>query len=412
MDKVQFQGQRLLWLIRLRFIALFSQLPLTLAGRFYGYLDQKNHIIFGVILVVLLAYNSHLYYQVTKDKNYKIKDSFLTIQVSIDLIVFSYLLHLTGGVNNPFYAFFYVMAVFGGIFTEGLKSFAYFFLLLSCVLIIQISPSLSTNYAVDIIFNGQTFPYLVSQLLIPAIVFLIARSFGGFLNKSQKDLLNLTIHSERLDRLRAVGALSAGFSHEFASPLQAAKIRLNRLSRIIPPENEDLTECSLALEDCDKVLKQMNSAQLEVGHSDYDLVDLSLALPDLIKTWKLDYQRVEINYAPTSILIKVPKINFTKVFFNLMDNAAESMNGQGLITISTYTIEESVILSITDQGEGFNPEVLSRIGEPFNTNKASGTGLGLYSTSLFMESVAGKFSITNLKPTGSKIDLAFPAVGK
>lgn len=406
------KGQRFLWLIRLRFIAIFFQLPLTFVGRYYGYLDQKNHLIFSLVLILLMIYNSSLYQKLTKDKTYKIQNSFLTLQVSMDLIIFSFLLNLTGGVNNPFYAFFYVMAVFGGIFTTGAGSSIFFVLLLSCVLAIQSTPLLSTDFTFDVVFNQQTFPYLVSQLLIPGIIFFIARSFGGFLNKSQKDLLNITIHAERLDRLRAVGALSAGFSHEFASPLHTAQIRLKRLARVVPADNHDLSECSLALEDCEKVLKQMNSSQLHLSSSDFELIDLPVVLDELIQNWKRDYPEIKLEVAFTESKIRVPRINFTQSLFNLLDNASEAMDFKGTIELSISNSASDVILTIIDQGPGFNPEVLARIGEPFNTNKSTGTGLGLYSANLFMESVAGKLSVSNLEPQGSKIDLQFPRTSK
>jgi len=404
------KGQRFLWLIRLRFIALFFQLPLTIVGRYYGYLDQKNHLVFSFLLVMFIIYNSNLYQKVTKDKSYKIENSFLALQVSLDLIIFSYLLHLTGGVNNPFYAFFYVIAVFGGIFTSGLSSTLFLALLIFCVLVIQILPTLSTNFATAIIFNQQTFPYLISQLLIPSIVFLIARSFGGFLDKSQKDLINITVHAERLDRLRAVGALSAGFSHEFASPLHTAQIRLKRIARLLPSDNQDLSECSLALNDCEKVLKQMNSSQLQMNNCDYELIDFPIVLSELVESWKLDYPEVEIELLLRESKIKVPRINFTQSLFNLLDNSAEAMEFKGKIKLQINVNESDTFLTILDEGHGFDSEVLKRIGEPFNTNKLNGTGLGLYSTSLFMESVAGKLSVSNLNTVGSKIQLIFPRI--
>lgn len=403
------KSQRFLWLIRLRFIALFSQLPLTIVGRYYGYLDQKSHLIFSICLILLLIYNANLYSKVTKDKTYKVKSSFLSWQVCMDLIIFSFLLNLTGGVNNPFYAFFYVMAVFGGIFTTGKGSSFFFILLMTCVFSIQISPLLSTDFNFDVIFNQQTFPYLVSQLLIPSIVFFIARSFGAFLDKSQTDLLNLTIHSERLDRLRAVGALSAGFSHEFASPLHTAQIRLKRLGRILPPDNHDLSECALALEDCEKVLKQMNSSQLHLSTSDYEVIDLGSVISEITHNWKLDYPEITVELNSADSKIRVPRINFTQSLFNLLDNSAEAMEFKGPIKLTILANATDTVLTITDQGHGFNPDILQRMGEPFNTNKSNGTGLGLYSAHLFMESVSGKLSISNLAQ-GSKVELLFPRI--
>ncbi len=361
-----------------------------------------------LILVLALIYNSYLYNKVIKDKDYQVKARNLTFQCSMDLLLFTFLLFLTGGSQNPFYALFYVMAVFGGILTAASGGLFYFSFLITCLLIIQIYPVLSVPFAAQILFNPQTVPYLLSQLTIPAIVFFMARSFGKFLLVSQKNLLGMTVHSERLDRLRAVGALSAGFSHEFASPLHAAKIRLKRLGRSLPQENEDLKECELALADCETVLKRMNSSQLQIEQSDFENIDLTEHVKQIAENWKRDFPGIEIQFQIEEAIIRAPRINLTQSLLNIFDNSSEAMSHKGKIDIAIRKISEQVELSVTDHGPGFNQEILRRFGEPFNTDKNTGTGLGLYSSNLFMHSVGGKIDIRNNPDGGSSILFIFP----
>ncbi|RYD04666.1 hypothetical protein N752_14940 [Desulforamulus aquiferis] len=47
------------------------------------------------------------------------------------------------------------------------------------------------------------------------------------------------------------------------------------------------------------------------------------------------------------------------------------------MTIKTYHDENEVILSVRDQGKGISEDILEKIGTPFFTTKAEGTGLGL-----------------------------------
>jgi two-component system, NtrC family, sensor kinase len=68
-----------------------------------------------------------------------------------------------------------------------------------------------------------------------------------------------------------------------------------------------------------------------------------------------------------------------QVFTNLLLNAADAMNGQGLITIASQAMPQGdgVILTFTDTGGGIPPEIRDKIFEPFFTTKPPGKGTGL-----------------------------------
>jgi two-component system sensor histidine kinase RegB len=400
--------QKLLWLVRLRFVALFSQLPLTIIGRYYGFLTQASHIVFTIFLIALLAYNANLYRRITYKEIINVSDFYLTLQVTFDLIAFTALLSISGSSNNPFYAFFYVMAILGGIFSGGKSSYIFFFVLLFCVTLIQIQPIFFSPAAFDTVFLPQTFPYLLSQLFIPSVAFFIARSFGELFNEGQKRLIAFTVHSERLDRLRALGSLSAGFSHEFATPLQNAKLRLNRFLSSSTLDKNELHECRVSIQDCEDVLRRMNFSQLNFLEQDFETVTLQDIAEDTISTWKETSPMYKIKLISQPGEVRINKINFVQSFFNLLDNAAEVTKQSDEITIKIVKDDNVMRLIISDKGPGFSNEVLERIGEPFNTTKEKGTGLGLYSTQLFMNSIGGALHIRNEIDQGSSVELTFP----
>ncbi|MHB8157715.1 MAG: ATP-binding protein, partial [Desulfocucumaceae bacterium] len=66
-----------------------------------------------------------------------------------------------------------------------------------------------------------------------------------------------------------------------------------------------------------------------------------------------------------------------QLILNLTRNGLEAMEAGGEITISTYTEDAEVILSVKDQGEGIDPLIIDNLGTPFYTTKENGTGLGL-----------------------------------
>lgn len=68
-----------------------------------------------------------------------------------------------------------------------------------------------------------------------------------------------------------------------------------------------------------------------------------------------------------------------QVFLNLLINAAQAIEEQGEVRVSTRRENQSVVIEIADSGSGIPPERLGRIFEPFYTSKeiGKGTGLGL-----------------------------------
>ena len=55
----------------------------------------------------------------------------------------------------------------------------------------------------------------------------------------------------------------------------------------------------------------------------------------------------------------------------------DASNENGIVTIKTRFNQDSVLLTIKDQGPGIDPIILENIGMPFLTTRESGTGLGL-----------------------------------
>jgi len=67
----------------------------------------------------------------------------------------------------------------------------------------------------------------------------------------------------------------------------------------------------------------------------------------------------------------------SQVFLNIMQNAAQAMNGKGTLTIRTWQEDVQVHISFTDTGCGIDQELINRIFDPFFTTKEVGKGSGL-----------------------------------
>ena len=109
-------------------------------------------------------------------------------------------------------------------------------------------------------------------------------------------------------------------------------------------------------------------------------VDLQEGLENtlLILRHKLkDGISVRKEYAPDMPKIEAYGSELNQVWTNVLDNAADALNGQGEITIRTRREGEWVVVEIEDDGPGIPPEIQSKIFDPFFTTKAPGHGTGL-----------------------------------
>jgi signal transduction histidine kinase len=102
--------------------------------------------------------------------------------------------------------------------------------------------------------------------------------------------------------------------------------------------------------------------------------------------------------------------DLNQVWTNLLDNAADAMDGQGTLTIRATQEEGQVVITISDTGGGIDAEVRDRIFDPFFTTKepGKGTGLGLHTVHTIVTRSGGEIAVDS-DGTGTTFTLRFPA---
>jgi signal transduction histidine kinase len=101
--------------------------------------------------------------------------------------------------------------------------------------------------------------------------------------------------------------------------------------------------------------------------------------------------------------------DLNQVWTNLIDNAADAMDGSGTLKIEATRDGESVVVRISDTGPGIEPDVMSRIFDPFFTTKApgQGTGLGLHTVHTIVNRTGGDIKAES-DPEGTTFIITFP----
>jgi signal transduction histidine kinase len=101
-----------------------------------------------------------------------------------------------------------------------------------------------------------------------------------------------------------------------------------------------------------------------------------------------------------------------RVFFNLLNNAAEAMPRGGRVTVRVIEKPGEVITEIEDTGPGIAPEIETRLFEAFATfGKVHGTGLGLSIAKRIVEEHHGWMSARNEPGRGAVFSFGLPATG-
>ena len=119
--------------------------------------------------------------------------------------------------------------------------------------------------------------------------------------------------------------------------------------------------------------------------------------------------QVEKHYGPVRT-ISCYAGGLNQVLMNLLTNAADAIEGQGKIVITTNQAEGMFSISIRDSGKGIPEKIRHRIFEPFFTTKpvGKGTGLGLSISYGIIQAHHGTIDVQSGKDQGTEFIVRIP----
>ncbi len=399
------------WIIKLRWIAIMILVVLSVFGFSIGFVPLTYIWVVLVSIYGLFFVNLVTYLSVVGKK----KDgsrALVLFQLAFDLLILTVIISVTGGTVNPFSALFFLNVSLGGLLLRGKHAVFFLFLCHFFLAFLQWRQIMKMGFPTNVLMKVHMG---VWHFLFIAF-WTVTRSLGFYIQQQNEKDLILKLQIERQDRLRAMGALAAGFSHEFASPLNAAKLAIDKFLRhrksieMVPDSQIELIlDAQESIGNCENVIHRMNSSQLDSRAFDRVEVRVKDLLDNIILLWSEEHPGVKVHFS-CSIdgCLNLPSINFTQVIFNLLDNAFET--GQmTVVTLRIFINNSQIVLEVEDDGPGFPKEIIERKGEPFLTTKENGTGLGIYVSEIFAQSMGGFLSIKNkINERGSIISISWP----
>jgi len=403
---------KLVWLVRLRWLAITAQCLTIVPALEFELLEVRMLPYFAGVIVLLAGLNIVTWGALRRGAD--ATPGRILFQLACDVIGLTCMLVLTGGAWNPMVPILFVHTGLGALLLEGRLSLLFFALLIGCLLALQ---ALGQLPHVPPGLEGVLLPWQIlfpAQLVVAGVFWILTSWLSRTLSGMTAHFAQLQERQTGIDRLRAVGALAAGLSHELATPLNTAQLKLARLGRTPELASDiDLRTAAEALDHCRDVLRHMAGAPLQPDRLHLEVVDVDEIVSQVCAGIQLENEHVGIHISTHGLAPRralVPAVAFSQALLNLIENAIEA-GGSDSIEVMIDNPDGGTEVSILDRGQGWPDVVRTHVGEPFVTTKPDGVGLGLYFVHSLAAAVGGELLLRDRSDGGAVARIRFPRVG-
>lgn len=216
----------------------------------------------------------------------------------------------------------------------------------------------------------------------------------------------------RHERLSALGRMVASLAHQIRTPLSTALLYASHLEQGgLSAEHQQ--RFAGRLKDRLNELEHQVRDMLVFARGDLPLED-RLAPNDLLAALraaaedKLDGVSVRWQCDVREGAVLCNRDTLVGALLNLIENALQSVNGSARLKIHFYGRQGVLRISISDNGTGIDAATLARLGEPFFTTRATGTGLGLAVVHSVARAHSGAFGLRSRPGRGTCATLCLP----
>ena len=407
---------RLRTLILLRWLAVAGQ-TLAVIVVFYG---LGFDLPLGACLAVIAAsawVNAWLTLAMPTQRFAKDWEAFL--QLAYDVIQLMVLLALTGGLTNPFS----VMLV-GPVVIAVSALPGRWWLTLAAIAIIG-SLSLSIWHLPLPWADGQsvtlpsTYRAGIWMALAIAIAFTAiyawrvgfeAQRMGAALAATQSVLA-------REQRLSALGALAAAAAHELGTPLATIQLTAKEMLRAAQDDiaREDADLIISQAQRCREILQRLSQSSHNTADKMHERIGIKELMDEAAAPLKGLDAHITVKLAPPPDLPDAPVLKRqTELLYglgNFIENAVDFATSEVQIT-GAWT-GDSLTIVVQDDGPGFPPDILAKLGEPYVTTRRGqpgygGLGLGVFIAVTLIERIGGRVDLTNAPQGGARVVLNLP----
>lgn len=337
----------------------------------------------------------------------------------IDVVALCWQLYYSGGATNPFTFLFLLQIVIGAIILDARWSWLVALNACLCMVLLTfmyVPLRLPFPYAADhfhLYIYGSLFCFVLAAVLL--IVFVVRLDHSR--RENDASLAALRQQAAEEDHIIRMGLLASGAAHELGTPLSSISVILGDWSRepLIagdPDMAADLADVRRELARCKTIVSGILMSAGEVRGIDPAVTGVRAFIEDIAEEWRARFAgelRLVDRIAGEVPIIADPGLR--QIIGNVIDNAAEV--SPELVVIEAWLEDEaespSLVLTVSDRGPGFAPEMMGRIGQPYASTKGrDGGGLGLFLVVNVIRKLGGSVFVENRRDGGASVQLAIP----
>jgi two-component system sensor histidine kinase RegB len=346
----------------------------------------------------------------------------ITGQLSFDVVQLTALLYLTGGVANPFALLLIAPVTVAGGALPPRQAITVCALAMLGGLVLALEPALAADPSLASAADFGRDRVARSVALMVAMVFAGGYASWSSANGARRELALRVAESvlAREQRLSALGALSAAVAHELGTPLATMTIVASEMAREAPegPFRDDAILMVSQAKRCRDILRRMAETP-EQGDSLHERMSLLRFVSEIVEPYAgaIDVRVEAVVTGPPGV--SAPDVwrrpEALHAISALVENAYDFAHSEILVTARFDA--GHVAVEVQDDGPGFSPAVLSRLGEPYVTSRPGaegsrtghvGMGLGFFIAKTLLERSGARVSFANGPRRGAIVTARWP----
>ncbi len=229
---------------------------------------------------------------------------------------------------------------------------------------------------------------------------------------SLKKIEKATLQGEKL---AAAGRLVRTIAHEVRNPLNNIMLSVEQMQSLVK-ENDGLELYMNIIHRNSTRINDLIKELLYTSRPTEHLLEkntLQLVVDDVIAMCidrlTLKQMNLQVDYPELPLEIQADREKLKLALLNIVTNAIEAMEeSKGLLILKLMRTDHLAILAIEDNGCGISEENISRLFEPYFTQKRNGVGLGLTFTLNILQAHKATIDVDSKSGRGTTFTISFP----
>lgn len=405
--------KNMLQLVQLRWLAAAGQLATILLAEFVMGVRLPLAPMLGVV-AALVALN--LASIAALGHRQAATNTALFLALLLDVASLTAQLYLSGGATNPFVSLYLLQVVLGAILLDAWSSATLAGIASACFALLTllyrplVLPHQLAGRAAALFTAGA---WMCFALIATLLVLFVTRISRNLRSRDQR-LADLRQHAAEEDHIVRMGLLASGAAHALGTPLSSLAVILGDWRRMPalardPELVGEIGEMQAEVARCKAIVTGILLSAGEARGEAPAVTTVRAFIDEIADEWRAAHPAVRMRYrnaAPDALAI-VADPALAQVIRNVLDNAAEASPGG--IGLAARREGAMLAITVTDEGAGFPPEMLARIGKPYASSKARpGGGLGLFLVVNVMRKLGGGVAAANRAGGGAEVTVTLP----